>query len=241
MNKLVVAAVSLSALAVPAVAADLSVRTPVYKAPVPPVSSNWSGFYVGGHAGFMWGRSTVFDEGNLLEKNAPTNGFVGGALAGVNWQTGAWVLGLEGDFGWTNARGNGTGGNDGGGGGGGSGGGSGGSGEETVRGNHYSFNWTSHIRGRIGYATSNVLWFVAGGVALADFDYTERVSGITTGSVFTGWTLGGGADIAINPSWIARVEYLHDDFGDKTFSINGEPYRVKLTGDTVRGALMYKF
>jgi opacity protein-like surface antigen len=44
MNKLVVAAVSLSALAVPAVAADLSVRTPVYKAPVPPVSSNWSGF-----------------------------------------------------------------------------------------------------------------------------------------------------------------------------------------------------
>jgi outer membrane immunogenic protein len=90
-------------------------------------------------------------------------------------------------------------------------------------------------------ATSNVLWFVAGGVALADFDYTERVRGITTGSVFTGCTLGGGADIAINPSWIARVEYLHDDFGDKTFLINGDPYRVKLTGDTVHGALMYKF
>jgi opacity protein-like surface antigen len=43
------------------------------------------------------------------------------------------------------------------------------------------------------------------------------------------------------PSWIARVEYLHDDFGDKNFLISGEPYRVKLTGDTVRGALMYKF
>jgi len=48
-------------------------------------------------------------------------------------------------------------------------------------------------------------------------------------------------DIAINRSWIARVEYLHDDFGDKTFLISDEPYRVKLTGDTVRGALMYKF
>jgi outer membrane immunogenic protein len=220
MNKLLVAAVSLSALAMPAVAADMPVKTPVYKAPIAP-DSNWSGFYIGGHAGYMWGRSSVWEDGELFEKNAPTNGFVGGALAGVNWQTGPWVLGLEGDFGWTNAHGTGV--------------------FIPLPSNRYDFNWTSHIRGRVGYATSNVLWFVAGGVALADFDYTERVSGITTGSVFTGWTLGGGADIAINPSWIARVEYLHDDFGDKTFSINGEPYRVKLTGDTVRGALMYKF
>jgi outer membrane immunogenic protein len=223
MNKLLAATVLLSALAVPAVAADLPVRAPVYKAPVLPVSSDWSGFYVGGHAGFMWGRSTVFDNGELLEKNARTNGFVGGALAGVNWQTGAWVLGLEGDFGWTNAHGTGV-------------------AIRPVLSNHYDFNWTSHIRGRVGYATSNVLWFVAGGLAVADFDYTQGSSGITiTGSVFTGWTLGGGADIAISPSWIARVEYLHDDFGDKTFLISGDPYRVKLTGDTVRGALMYKF
>jgi outer membrane immunogenic protein len=220
MNKLLVAAVSLSALAVPAVAADMPVKTPAYKAPVAP-ASNWSGFYVGGHAGYMWGRSTVWDDGDLVEKDASTNGFVGGALAGVNWQSGAWVLGLEGDFGWTDAHGTGV--------------------FSVLVSNHYDFNWTSHIRGRVGYATGNVLWFVAGGVALADFDYTERVSGITTGSVFTGWTLGGGVDIAINPNWIARVEYLHDDFGDKTFLISDDPYRVKLTGDTVRGALMYKF
>jgi outer membrane immunogenic protein len=108
--------------------------------------------------------------------------------------------------------------------------------------NHYDFNWTSHIRGRVGYATSNVLWFIAGGLALADFDYTQGSSGITvSGSTFTGWTLGVGADIAITRSWIARVEYLHDDFGDKNFLIDNDPYRVKLTGDTVRGALMYKF
>jgi outer membrane immunogenic protein len=218
MNKLLVIALSFLTLAAPAVAADMN--APVYKAPVSPVS-NWSGFYVGGHAGYMWGRSTVWDDGELVEKNAPTNGFVGGVLAGVNWQTGAWVLGLEGDFGWTNAHGTGR--------------------ASVLVSNHYDFNWTSHIRGRVGYATSNVLWFVAGGVALADFDYTERFSGITTGSIFTGWTLGAGVDIAINPNWIARVEYLHDDFGDKTFLIEGDPYRVKLTGDTLRGALMYKF
>ena len=221
MNKLLVAAVSLSALAVPAVAADMPVKTPAFKTPVSP-AGNWSGFYVGGHAGYMWGRTTVWDDGELCQKDASTNGFVGGALAGVNWQSGAWVLGLEGDFGWTDAHGTGM-------------------DTSPASSNRYDFNWTSHTRGRVGYATGNVLWFVAGGVALADFDYTQGSSGITTGSVFTGWTLGGGADIAINPNWIARVEYLHDDFGDKTFLISDEPYRVKLTGDTVRGALMYKF
>jgi outer membrane immunogenic protein len=221
MNKLLVAAVSLSALAVPAIAADMPVKAPVYKAPVA-LASDWSGFYVGGHAGYMWGGSTVWDNGELFEKDAPTNGFVGGVLAGVNWQTGAWVLGLEGDFGWSNAHGTGI--------------------VLLEPSNHYDFNWTSHVRGRVGYATSNVLWFVAGGVALADFDYTQGFSGITiTGTVFTGWTLGGGADFAIYPGWIARVEYLHDDFGDKNFLISGDTYRVRLTGETVRGALMYKF
>jgi outer membrane immunogenic protein len=221
MKKLLVAAVSLSALAVPAVAADMPLKAaPVYKAPIAP-ASDWSGFYVGGHAGFMWGRTTVWEDGELFEKNAPTNGFVGGALAGVNWQSGVWVLGLEGDFGWNNARGTGL---------------------AIPEPNHYDFNWTSHIRGRVGYATSNVLWFVAGGLAVANFDYTQGDSGITvSGSTFTGWTLGGGADIAITRNWIARVEYLHDDFGNKNFVIDGDPYRVKLTGDTVRGALMYKF
>jgi outer membrane immunogenic protein len=229
MNKLLVAAVLLSALAMPAVAADMPVKTPVYKAAIAP-DSNWSGFYIGGHAGYMWGRSSVWDEGELFEKDAPTNGFVGGVLGGVNWQTGAWVIGLEGDFGWTNAHGNGT------------------AAPPTpttappVPSNGYDFNWTSHFRGRLGYATGSVLWFFAGGVALANFDYTQGSSGITvTGSGFTGWTLGGGADIAFSPNWIARVEYLHDDFGDKTFLINGDPYRLKLTGDTLRGALMYKF
>jgi outer membrane immunogenic protein len=220
MNKLLIAAVSLFALAVPAVAADMAVKAPVYKAPIAP-ASDWSGFYLGGHAGFMWGRTTVWEDGDLFEKNARTNGFVGGALAGVNWQNGAWVLGLEGDFGWTDAHGTGI---------------------IELPVNHYDFNWTSHIRGRVGYATSNVLWFVAAGLAVANFDYTQGESGITaSGLTFTGWTLGGGVDIAITRNWIARVEYLHDDFGSKNFVIDSDPYRVKLTGDTVRGALMYKF
>ena len=41
------------------------------------------------------------------ESNAATNGGIGGLLAGVNWQNGAFVYGLEADFGWSNAHGSG--------------------------------------------------------------------------------------------------------------------------------------
>ena len=42
-----------------AMAADMAARMPV-KAP-PPVAAvyNWTGFYIGGHVGYGWGRSTT--------------------------------------------------------------------------------------------------------------------------------------------------------------------------------------
>src|SRR5229473_834319 len=60
MKKLWLAIVASVALAAggPAIAADLAVKAPVYKAPpiVVPVWS-WSGFYVGGNVGYSWGRA----------------------------------------------------------------------------------------------------------------------------------------------------------------------------------------
>jgi outer membrane immunogenic protein len=52
MKKFVLGTLSLVAMAAPALAADLPV-----KAPPPPVNPmyNWSGFYIGGNAG--WGQS----------------------------------------------------------------------------------------------------------------------------------------------------------------------------------------
>jgi outer membrane immunogenic protein len=230
MNRIIVAAGALCALALspivrPAIAADLPVKPgPAYKAPAAAPAPNWNGWYLGGHAGYLWGETTVWDDGILVEKDAKTNGFVGGLLTGFNWQTGSWVLSLEGDFGWTNAHG--TGNNP--------------SPPPPPIVNHYDFNWTSHIRGRVGYAFDNVLVFVAGGLALADFDYSQT-TGIQRGTVYTGWTIGGGFDYIFYRNWIVRLEYLHDEFGSKNYLIDAEPYRVKLTGDTVRGALMYKF
>lgn len=98
---------AVSAMATQVFAADMPTKAPVYQAPVV-IPYNWTGFYVGGHVGYFWGRTHVEEDGEVVEDGAPTNGVVEGVLAGGNWQTGQIVLGLEGDFGWTNANGTGT-------------------------------------------------------------------------------------------------------------------------------------
>lgn len=216
--------------------------------PMPRVSApyNWSGLYAGGHFGYLLGRTNVEDEGVLAERNAPTNGIVGGVMLGYNWQIEHAVLGLEGDFGWSNAHGVGTGGNDGGG----TGGAGAGGGLTPVitRGpNSYDLRWTSHVRGRLGYAADNWLFFVAGGFAAADLNFQEgAVNTIlvpaANGGKYYGWSVGGGVELAATRNAFARLEYLYDDFGHKDYvGVLGDTYRVSLTGHTLRAALGFKF
>jgi outer membrane immunogenic protein len=117
-------------------AADLAAR-PYTKAPAMVVDPayDWSGFYIGGHVGYLWGKTRVADDGVLTESGAPTNGVIGGVLAGYNWQSGPLALGVEGDFGWTNAVGHGT-----------------AVITTTTTPNTYELRWTSHLVGKAGYA-----------------------------------------------------------------------------------------
>src|SRR6185437_12528631 len=125
--------------------------------------------------------------GVITENNARTDGIVGGAMVGYNWQIDRVVLGLEGDFGWTNANGVGT--------------------TTTgpipiiVRGpNSYDVRWTSDIRGRLGYAFGDWLFFAAGGFAAADLSFREgsitlvqppQINGGATAAGGTGTGAGG--------------------------------------------------
>jgi outer membrane immunogenic protein len=235
-SSLLISAVSVVAVTQIASAADMPVKAPV--APVAPVAIpyNWTGFYVGGHVGYFWGRTHVEEDGEVVEDGAPTNGVIGGVLAGYNWQNGPLVLGLEGDFGWTNANGTG-----------------GGTPAPppvivtvTQAPNTYDLNWTSHVRGRLGYAADRWLFFVAGGLAIADFEFHEGAITTTTttipGGTYVGWSIGGGVEYAFTRNLIGRVEYLYDNFGHKDYTgVDGDPYRVSLTGQTLRGALAWKF
>ena len=71
-------------------AADLpNTKAPPAYMPPPPPLFTWTGVYVGGQVGYMWGNPSPF--------GYTANGVVGGAHVGYNYQMGQFVAGLEGD------------------------------------------------------------------------------------------------------------------------------------------------
>jgi outer membrane immunogenic protein len=109
-------------------AADVSTAAPVYtKAPPAAVPFSWTGFYVGGNAGWVdrdagqvagtpiandGTNGAAFPYAGLAAAGATGSldrgqGFIGGVQAGYNWQANAnWVLGWEADIDGTSLSGN---------------------------------------------------------------------------------------------------------------------------------------
>ena len=167
----------------------------------------------------------MFDVGVLVEPNAKTNGFVGGLLAGYNWQAGNWVFGLEGDFGWSNAHGSGF------------------DVAANPNPNTYDIDWTGHLRGRIGIVPGSapLLIFVAGGAAFSRFVFTDGETLEKTATTYTGASLGAGIDYAVTNQILVRAEWLHD-FYNMSNGIALHDYTAKLKNtDTARAALVFKF
>jgi outer membrane immunogenic protein len=240
------AALSAQVISLPATAADLSrPSAPVYTKAQPIVAAgyDWSGFYAGGHAGYDWGRAHVIDNGVLTENAVPMNGAIGGVLAGINWQSGSFVYGVEGDFGLSGLRGHG----------------------DAVPlppppppppspppppvvlppalPNQYDVNVSGNIRGRIGVAVvPTTLVYAAGGLAVAEFKFRENSGPIQNKELLIGWSIGGGIDQAFTKNLIGRIEYLYADYGHKDFTVvPGDVYNIGFKAQTVRGALMWKF
>ena len=217
-------------------AADLSRPSQPVFTKAPPIESvnfDWSGFYAGAHAGYDWGRAHVIDNGVLTENAVPMNGAIGGLLAGINWQAGRFVYGLEGDFGVSDLHGQGT---------------------LTpppppppppppLLPNKYDVNLSGNLRVRVGVAVMpTTLIYAAGGLAVADFKFRENSGPIQHSEVLTGWTIGAGIDQAFTKNLIGRVEYLYADYGHKDFALApGDTYNIGFKSQTARAALMWKF
>jgi opacity protein-like surface antigen len=258
------AAIAALIAAGPALAADLPLKAP------PPVVAawNWSGFYIGGHGGYGWGRSPQTDisdpffTGKFPTFNVPgfdPKGFLGGVHAGANWQTGSIVAGLEADLSFTDIRGSSlsiptpdvspfaT---------------------STGSAAHSgTFDLLGSGRARLGYLVSpNVLLYGTGGLAWTRFVENTDLSALTvtpppffsnngkfsstsTTTWRLGWVAGLGAEARLfDTNWLARLEYLHYDFGNSgssslpiIFSTNSQRSTGDLTADVVRAGLSYKF
>jgi outer membrane immunogenic protein len=183
-------------------AADLPRPAPPPRvAPVayaPPVY-NWSGFYVGGNLGAAFAHSSWSDPFIGAHDTFNKRGFIGGGQVGANWQINAWVLGIEGDFDWTNLKGS----------------------THDSLGNRINVDtqWTSTVTGRVGAAFDRLLVYGKGGVAFAHVNdsLNDVFGGFASASqTRTGWTAGVGLEYAFAPNWSAKLEYDYLGFGSET-------------------------
>ncbi|URK85932.1 outer membrane beta-barrel protein (plasmid) [Rhizobium sp. RCAM05350] len=90
---------------------------------------------------------------------------------------------------------------------------------------HYSIDWAASFRARAGLGAGDVLFFVSGGLAVADvnvraFDHgvspTFGQMDVSGGGTETGWVAGAGAEWRVKPNLSLSLEYLHYDFGSIT-------------------------
>lgn len=86
MMRFLASAAAVALLSGSALAADVPEYTPPPEMMAPtPIAYNWSGFYIGLHAGYAW---------------ADDDGIVAGGQLGYNAMFGSFLVGLEADAGW---------------------------------------------------------------------------------------------------------------------------------------------
>lgn len=236
--------------------------TPV-KAKMAPVAHvyNWTGFYAGVNAGYGWGTSTdpgiTFGDtsgtgygtyialGGFPTASLNPKGFLGGIQLGYNWQTSNFVLGLEADIQGADIKASetqvvtpplavtGT---------------------STVE---HKLKWFGTVRGRLGLAQNNWLFYGTGGLIYGGVESSLTQSSPTIPGFFVtdsrsttraGWTIGGGTEVGFG-KWTAKAEYLYYDMGRDTVTVQGTgvftgtTYSAsqKTAGHILRAGLNYRF
>jgi len=179
---------------------------------------NWNGFYIGGNAGIGTSLTNVHSVSLSLTGNTDNyingTGFAGGGEAGYNyliWQK--YLIGVEGDFGalainhsvpdWNDQNP-----------------------PTDVITFSQKTDWYGTLRARIGTTTGPALLYLTGGVAWVHLqDGAAPSSGFASGSLSsktgTGWTWGGGTEVALDQHWSAKLESLYVNSGTSTRQTSG--------------------
>ena len=215
-------------------------------APIPPACPNWTGFYIGGFAGYkfaatntdldlggLWNGPNPLDaaDRDVILSNSPdnldTSGFEAGGLVGYNYQWNKWVFGLEasGGYLWLDDSHD--------------------TGIFTVPASQDVYSLTTSFKThylvtmgpRIGYAFCRWLPYVTGGLAVGDIEFHQALVQPNVGQQFAdgtdtrvGWMVGGGLQYAITDHWSARAQYQYIDLGCADFNSIADPPFQAYTG-----------
>jgi outer membrane immunogenic protein len=221
MKKFLITLGAVAALTAPASAADLPAR-PFTKAPAVAVdaSYNWSGIYGGAYVGGLWsdkrwdGNVFVFGLMGPFGADYQNRGVIGGGQIGFNYQVGQIVLGVQADWGKSDAKGQAIPCNQllaGGGG--------------AIARCAGEVRDIASVTGRIGYAWDRTLLYVKGGGAWVRDEYelgrgepqNVAIGGNLFGNVETrsGWTVGAGVEYGFWQNLSVFAEYNYYDFGSR--------------------------
>jgi high affinity Mn2+ porin len=210
---------------------------------------DWSGWYVGGHFGYLAGssdwaarsaggfanRTTNLTQGFDLFKGSGS--FFGGLQGGYNIVLPSRLLvGVEADASFPNSVS----------------GASTGATNIGIAGYSDTVLHSGTVRARLGYVLDNHwLAYGTGGFAWSynQLGRTQLAGGAlpsgTDEGAFVwrfGWAAGAGMEIPVAPSWSARAEYLYTTFhgGSRTFDATPETFNSNLFTHQVRFGLNYK-
>jgi outer membrane immunogenic protein len=258
VKKFLLGTVTFGVLTLPAMAADLPpAPAPYYAAPIAIPIFTWTGCYVGGTVGGVWGNTNdtwgpnpggfaaVPGAVNALAVSSSfnTSGVTGGVEGGCNYQVTPWfVFGVEGDWESTALSGSFT----------------GTAVTPTVTyplTQSFSSHWLSTVRARAGYSAGPWLFYATGGAAFANVSRTDTLSfpgatlNASQSTTASGWTIGAGVEWAMAFNWTVRAEYLYVDVPGTTFTTvnNAIPlsFVTATHGDLheniIRAGVSYKF
>jgi len=231
MKRVLLAGFAVAAWSGSALAADLGPYNPprAYEPVYEPVRSsgyNWQGLYLGVNGGYGWGNDNSASFNGVGGGTGSLNGdgWFGGGQVGYNAQFNSLVLGLEADLQGGDFS------------------------DSTVLSGGFSgvtsdMDWFSTLRGRIGFASGPALFYVTGGWAFADVDYTvvAPAATISSSEFKSGYTLGGGVEWAFSPNWSLKGEYLYVDLGNESFSTPAGTFTTDTDLHTARVGLNYRF
>ena len=214
-------------------------------------SYNWTGAYIGAHAGWGFGSFKEFDNRTkvltsfisstlnlnpaLTRKSA--DAFQGGLYGGYNYQINDVVTGIEADINFGSVKreasipfgitGNG----------------------HTMTGNFngsQSYEYGGSLRARIGYSFDRILPYITGGLAVASNKFNLNGNAANDGTqIFSagysksktqyGYVVGGGIEYALTSNLVGRIEYLYTNFG-KTHYTNFGKTELGLASDDIVGS-----
>ncbi|WP_338309623.1 outer membrane protein [Bradyrhizobium sp. TM233] len=163
-------------------------------------------------AGPYLGGNIGYEWGSVDNNPSKPSGFVGGIQAGYNFQNGPFVFGVEGDIQAAGA-------------------------DDTFAPWKFSNPWFGTLRGRAGYAFSNILFYGTAGLAFGEL--RAQTFGWTESHTTAGWTIGAGAEVGFAPNWSAKLEYLYIDLSSSQFAITGVSNGY--SASVVRAGVNYHF